>query len=135
MRRIFALFGMLLMLACGIGGWVAAHPPLVLFTVPQATDVQVATKGWNEWQIRYHAPGSPTTWYTDIAHQLEAQHWSSPDRVEYGSLTRTYSHGLSFGFCELWEWAYLTFDPLRPHIAQIKLRRWVAIPGWRYLPE
>jgi len=38
---------------------------------------------------------------------------------------------VSFGFCELWEWVYLTFDPLAPHIAHIKVRRWIAFPWWR----
>ena len=135
MRRLFVLFGVLLTLACGIGGWVAAHPPLILFIVPEATDVKVATHGWNEWQMSYHAPGSPTTWYMDVAKQLEAQHWSSPDRVEYGALSRTYSRASSFWFGELWEWAYLTFDPLRPHGAQITVRRALSISWWRRLSE
>ena len=104
MGRIFALLSLLLALvACSVGGWSIAHPPLALFVVPDATDIQVAALGWNEWQIKYQAPSSPTTWYTDVAHQLEAQHWSSMDRVEYGSLTRTYSRAVSFEFGELWE--------------------------------
>ena len=132
MKRILALFSVLIALgACGIGGWVAARPSLALFIVPEATDVKVATLGWNERQIRYHAPGSPTTWYSDVAKQLEAQHWSSPDRVEYGALSRTYSRASLFGFGTLWEWAYLTFDPLRPHVAQIKVRRVLSILWWR----
>jgi hypothetical protein len=47
--------------------------------------------------------------------------------VEYGSLTRSYSRAVSFGFVELWEWSFLTFDPLRPQDAQITVRRWIAI--------
>ena len=135
MARIFALLSLLLALAaCSVGGWSIAHPPVALFVVPGATDLQVASLGWNEWQIRYRAPGSPTTWYTDVAHQLEEQHWSSMDRVEYGSLTRTYSRVVSFEFGELWEWAYLTFDPVRPHVAQIKVRRWLgALAPFSYI--
>ena len=135
MRRILALFGVLITLgACGIGVWVAARPPLALFLVPDATDIQVVAYGWGAWQIRYQAPGSPTTWYTDIGHQLDAEHWSSLDRVAYAPLTRTYSHVVSFGCCELGERAYLSFDPLRLHVAQINVRRWLAISWWR-LPE
>jgi hypothetical protein len=134
MIRIIAVFGVLLiLLGCSGAGWVAASSPLALFVVPDATDIQVVRQGWAEWQISYDAPSSPTTWYTDIADQLEAQHWGSLDRVEYGSLTRTYSRALSFGFCELWEWSYLHLDPLRPQVAQIKVRRWIVIPWWRSL--
>ena len=131
MIRGVAVVGVLIMLVgCGAGGWVAAHPPLGLFVVPDAADVQVDALGWSEWRISYRAPGSPTTWYTDVAGHLEAQHWSSSDRAEYGPLTRTYSRALSFGLCELWEWSYLRFDQLRPQIAQIKVRRGIAIPWW-----
>ena len=129
-RSIAVVVVLLMLVGCGGGGWVAAYSPLAPFVVPDATDIQLARLGWDEWQISYHAPGSPTTWYTDIAYDLEAQHWRSLDRVEYGSLTRTYSRALSFGFGELWEWSYLRFDPLRPHEAQIKVRRWIAIPWW-----
>ncbi len=129
MGRIFAVFGVLMTLAaCGVGGWVAARPPMKLLLVPGARDVEVMALGWGTWQISYYAPGAPTTWYTDVAHQLEAQHWSSLDQVAYAPLTRIYSRAVSFGFCDLWEWTYLTFDPLRPHSAQIKVRRWVAFP-------
>jgi hypothetical protein len=132
MGRRVAVVGLLMMLvACGIGGWVAARPSLMLYVVPGARNVEMTAQGLATWQISYHAPGSPTTWYTDVAHHLESQHWSSPDRVEYGSLSRTYSHAVSLGICELWEWAFLTLDPLAPHIAQIKVRRWIAIPWWR----
>jgi hypothetical protein len=131
MGRIFAVVGVLMMLAaCGVGRWVAVRPPMKLLVVPGARDVEVVALGWGAWQIRYQAPGAPTTWYTDVAHQLEAQHWSSLDQVAYAPLTRTYSRVVSLGFCDLWEWAYLTFDPLSPHIARINVRRWLAIPWW-----
>lgn len=131
MRHIVAVIGVLLIvMACGGTAWVATHPSLRQFLVPGATEIQLSRQAWNQWQISYRAPGSPTTWYTDIPRQLEAQRWSSLDRVEYGSLTRTYSRAMSFGLCELWEWAYLTFDPLKPASAQIKIRRWITIPWW-----
>ena len=135
MKRILALCSVLITLgACGIGAWAAARPPLTIFIVPNATDIQVVSQGWGAWQIRYYAPGSPTTWYMDVAKQLEAQHWSSPV-YEYGALSRTYSRASSFWFGELWEWAYLTFDPLRPHGAQITVRRALSISWWRRLSE
>jgi hypothetical protein len=113
---------------------MAIRPPIEPFLVPQAADVEIGRVGWNEWQISYYAPGSPTTWHTDVAHQLEAQHWSSPDRVAYGSLSRTYSRASSLGFVELWEWAYFTFTPARPHDARILVRRWIAISRWQTFP-
>src|SRR5206468_3107093 len=106
MHRIFMIFGLLvLLISCAIGGTMAIRPRVELFLVPSATDVEMNRLGWNEWKISYYAPGSPTTWSTDVAHQLESQHWSSQDRAEYGSLSRTYSRASSLGCIELWEWA------------------------------
>ena len=103
MQRILIILSLLLLLlSCGIGGRMAMRPLVELFLVPGATNVEIRTLGWNEWQISYYAPGSPTTWSSDVAHQLEAQHWSSPDRVEYGSLSRTYNHASPLGYIELW---------------------------------
>jgi hypothetical protein len=136
MHRIFLGFCLLLLLlSCGIGSKMAMRPRVELFLVPGATGVEISRMGWNEWQISYYAPGSPTTWSSDVAHQLEAQHWSSPDRVEYGSLSRTYNYASSLGCIELWEWAYLTFEPSRPHAAKIRVRRWIAIPWPQNLPR
>lgn len=134
MQRSFIIFGLLaLLISCGIGGSMAIRPRIDQFLVLGATDVEISRLGWNEWKISYYAPGSPTTWSNDVAHQLESHHWSSQDRVEYGSLSRTYNRASSFGFYELWEWAYITFEPSRPHDAKIRVRRWIAIP-WRQNP-
>lgn len=129
MHRILASLGLLMaLLSCRLGDTIARTVPVEPFLVPGAQNVGITALKWNEWRLSYWAPGSPTTWYTDVAHQLEAQHWTSLDRVEYGSLTRTYSRASSFGSGEVWEWAYLYFDPLRPHDVQIRVRRWFAIP-------
>jgi hypothetical protein len=134
MRTLLALFGVFLMLAvCAVGSWGAIRPPLALLVVPGATDIQVARRGWNAWQMSYHAPAVPTTWSSAVVQQLEAQHWASPDQVGYGALSRSYSREVSFGVGELWEWTYLTVDPLRPQLAQILVRRWIAFPWWRRL--
>jgi hypothetical protein len=125
MGRSVALVGVLMLLIVRSGaGWVATRPPLARFVVPGATDIQVTTLRWNEWQVRYHAPGTPTTWYADVGRMLEAHHWISPDQATYAPLNRSYSRAVSLGFCDLWEWVYLTFDPLRPASAQIRVRRW-----------
>lgn len=132
MKRLSAVLGVLVILtACSVGSWVAAQPALGLLVARDATDIKVVMRGWNTWKISYRAPGAPTTWSTEIAHRLEAEHWASPDTVGYGSLSRSYSRAVSFGFGELWEWVYLTFDPLRPQDAQITVRRWIAIGWWR----
>jgi hypothetical protein len=123
-----ALVGLLVtLIACSVGSWFAIHPALALFVVPDAIDIKIARLKWNTWQIRYHAPGAPTTWFTDVGQRLEAHHWSSPDQKEYGALVRTYSRATRFGPCELREWAYLTFNPLQPHIAQITVHRNVVL--------
>jgi hypothetical protein len=131
MGRIVAVFGVLLTLAaCSGGGWMAMRPPLARFLVPGATDIHEVALGWNKWQISYHAPGSPAPWSTTVARNLETDHWGSPDSLGYGALTRSYTRASSLGFCVLWEWADLSFDPFRPLVAQIRVRRWIAIPWW-----
>jgi hypothetical protein len=131
---LFALLGVLLTLAAGSAGtWAATQQMRARFIVSDATNIQEVTRGWGEWQITYRAPGVPATWLTNVSRQLEAQRWSSPDRTGYGGLTRSYSHAVQFGPCELWEWVYLTFDPLQPHIAQITVRRAIAFPWLRRL--
>ena len=134
MSRILALFGILIIImAYTAAGWVALYPPQAMFA-PGATDIKVSRLGWNEWQISYRAPGKPTTWYSDVSHQLEAQGWGSLDRAEYGALSRTYSRASPLGPCALWEWSFLTFAPLRPRNARITVRRWFAVPWWRHAP-
>jgi hypothetical protein len=134
-RNVAVVGALMLLLVCGGAGWMATHPPLGQFLVPGATDVQVTILGWNEWQISYHAPDTATPWSTAVGRHLETHGWSSPDSVAYGALSRSYSRGSSLGFCALWEWAFLTFDPVRPHVAQIRLRRWIAIAWWWRVPR
>jgi hypothetical protein len=132
MGRSAVVVGVLMLLAACGGGWMATHPPLTGFLVPDATDIRVVALGWNEWQLSYHTPGSPSRWPTDIGRRLEREHWISTDSVGYGALSRSYTRASPLGFCALWEWAYLSFDPLRPHIAQIRVRRWIAIGWWQH---
>jgi hypothetical protein len=132
MGRSVAVVSVLMMLvACSGAGWMATRPPLGQFLMPGATDIQVTALGWNEWQISYRVPNLPTSWSTAVGHKLEMDRWSSPDSVGYGALTRSYTRASSFGFCTLWEWAFLSFDPIRPQVVQIRMRRWLAIPWWR----
>ena len=117
MGRSVTIVGLLMMLvACGGAGWMATRPPVGQFLVPGARDIQVTVLGWNERQISYHAPDLPTSWSTVVGRNLETDRWSSPDSVGYGALTRSYTRASSLGFCALWEWAYLAFDPVRPHV-------------------
>jgi hypothetical protein len=126
---------LLLLLACGGAGWVVGRPPVEQFLVPGATDIQVTPLRWNEWQLRYHLPDRPTPWLTIIGRQLEQQGWSSPDEVGYGALSRSYTRASSLKLCERWEWAFLTVDPRKPQVAQIRLRVWIAIPWWQYVAK
>ncbi len=136
MGRTIAVLSLFITLtAAGAGGWALAQPRLAPFLSTDARAVEIRTLSWNHWQISYRAPGSPTTWYTDVAHQLEANGWSSQDRAEYGSLSRVYIRAVSFSVFEVWEWTYLTFDPLQPTMARIRVRQWITIPWWRRLAE
>jgi hypothetical protein len=131
MGRRIAVFGLLILVAvCSGGGWMAIRPPLAQFLVPGAADIRVTALRWNEWQLIYHTSGSPATWLLDVGRHLEHEGWNSPDRVGYGALSRSYMRSSSLVFCTLWEWAYLSFDPVRPHVAQIRVRRSIVI-GWR----
>lgn len=130
----FGIVAMLVaLMLCGLAGWRATHPALGIFVAPGATDLQITPVGWGTWQIRYRAQGNPTTWYSDIAERLERQRWRTADRAEYGALSRTYSRAISLGVGELWEWATLTFDPLKPNEAHITVRQWIALPNWRII--
>ena len=132
MRRSVAVVGLLIVLvACGGAGWMATRPPLGRFLVPGATDIQVTALGWNEWKLNYRAPDLPTTWSAVVERNLETDGWSSPDSMGYGALSRSYTRASSFGFYALWEWAFLSFDPVKPHTVQIRMRRWIFISWWR----
>lgn len=136
MGRIVIILSLLMTLVvCGGGGWLVSRPPLALVVVPGATAIQVDRQAWNEWQISYHAPGSPTTWFSDVGRQLEAHQWHSLASIQYGSLTNIYSHAVSLGVVDLWEWVYLAFDPLQPHRAHIRVRRWIVFHQWQRLLE
>ena len=136
MHKVVALTRLpLVLMACGWGIWVVARPSPRLFVVPAATQLHITEPEWGIWQISYHAPGSPTTWYTDVASQLEANDWSSQDQPAYGALSRSYTQVVSFGIGELWQRASLTVDPHRPQIAHINVRRDIVIPWLRRLLE
>lgn len=126
-HRVASTGLLMILVACSGMDWIAADSSLKHFILLGATDVQITALRWNEWQISYHAPVSPTTWSASLGRNLEAQRWSSLDSAEYGALNRTYTRVSSFGFCSLWEWAFLHFDPTRPHVAHIRVRRWLAI--------
>jgi hypothetical protein len=127
MARTLAVLGLLVVLApCGAGAWAAMRAPLAPFLVDGAGDLRVAALAWNEWQINYSAPPS---WYTTVIEQLEDQGWSSTDRAEYAPLSRVYMRATRLGPFALWEWAFLRLEPLKPHMAQIRVRRWIAIPA------
>lgn len=136
MHKIAALTSLpFLLMACGWGIWVVARPSPALFVVSAATQLHITGPGWGTWQITYHAPGSPTTWYTDVAHQLETNHWSSKDLASYGALSRSYTQVVSFGIGELWQRTTLTVDPLQPQIAHITVRRDIVMPWLQRLLE
>jgi hypothetical protein len=135
MKRSLVIFWLLvLLISCGAGGRIALQESIRPFLVRGAKDIQVSTVRWNEWQIRYYAPGSPTTWHTDVSMQLETKHWNRADPIDYGGLNRTYSRRVAIGFGEVWEWAFLTFEPSHPRDARILVRRWLALPGGHMLP-
>ncbi len=131
MGRILATLGVILVMLAGSAGiWSVSHRPTVPFLVRGATDVEVVTLRSHERQISYRAPGLPSTWYADLGRQLEQDDWRSPDRQEYGPLTRTYMRASSIGIVEVREWVFMHLDPFHPQAAHIRLRRVVVFPWW-----
>jgi hypothetical protein len=66
------------MLVVGIvaaGVWYVAQPPLALFIVPSATDVQVVDLGSGTRLITYQAPGELCDWYAKVTQTLVGQGW------------------------------------------------------------
>lgn len=131
MTRLLAIMGALILISAGtLGAWMAARPPLASLVVPAATDVQVTRLNWNEWQISYRVPKA-APWSSELGKQLQAAGWASDGPAGYGALAQTYSHAMPIGVGELWEWTYLTVEPLRPDVAKIRLRRYIHLswPG------
>ncbi|KPV53514.1 hypothetical protein SE17_09220 [Kouleothrix aurantiaca] len=127
MTRLLGIVGALILVSAGaLGAWAAARPPIALLVAPAATDVHITRLHWNEWQISYRVPKA-APWSSAIGRQLEAAGWASDGPAGYGALARTYSHATQLGLGELWEWAYLTVDPLHADRATIRLRRFVHL--------
>jgi hypothetical protein len=127
MARIALCIGVLLV-GCGGSVWIEMRRSRSLFLGADATEVQIRVQRSSTWQITYYAPGSPATWHSDVARQLEANGWGTLDMPAYGGLSRTYTHVVSFGVVEIWVWAHLTLNPLQPHNAHILVRRSIALP-------
>lgn len=128
MNRMLAVVALLLLLSAGAAGvWAAAQPPVGLLLVPGASDVRITRLGWNEWQISYRVPGA-APWPSTVGRQLQAAGWAIERPAKYGALSRTYNHATGLGIGELWEWAYLTVDPVHPDLVRMMLRRSVHLP-------
>jgi len=125
MRWKLALVGALIVVgAIGAGIRQALQPPLALFIVPGATDIQVVEREPGLRLITYQAPGQRCDWYATVtrtlaAHQWQAW-WSEGDRTsepEQAPGTRadppriSYTHMVAFRLGYLWDQAVLDPDP------------------------
>jgi hypothetical protein len=121
---------LLALAACFAGASQAAPALLAPFLLVGATEVRVAARSWSDWEITYRAPDA--RWPTALARRLEQERWHSLDQGGYGGLSRSFSRGEAHDWGGLWEWTFLSVDPSRPEVVQIRVRRWLALPWWRH---
>jgi hypothetical protein len=127
MRRILTILATLLVLGVGAGVWYALHPPVEVFLVPGATDIQVSDMGAGAQLITYRAPGTAYAWRAVVERNLMQHSWVNPPWWHPGLPDLSYIHWSEFGLGTLWSEVELRGDP---HIAQIIVRRWVEAPLW-----
>src|SRR5262245_10836974 len=132
MCRQLAILAMLLVLGgVGAGVWRALHPPVGLFLVPGATDIQVLDMGAGAQLVTYHAPGSAYAWRAAVERTLVQRGWVHPVWWLPGRPNPTYAERLEFGFGALWSQADLRGEP---NEARITVRRWVELRWWWDVP-
>ena len=131
LRTIAILAALLALCATGGAAWTALQPPLESLIVPGATDVQVIATGWSEWQITYHAPGPPYTWYYATAHRLDAQGWTALDPWRPTGTGSVYTSIVPLRFQQLYlliqDQVVLIPDAWSPNLARIQVRRWITL--------
>jgi hypothetical protein len=126
MRRwMLVLIGALLVVSIvGAGVWYVAQPPLALFIVPGATDIQVVVLGPGTRLITYQAPGEPCDWYVTVTRTLAANHWQAwfiggeqtseseqTPELRPDPLRLRHTHTVALPFSYLWDQAVLDPDP------------------------
>lgn len=132
MRRKLALLIILLVLSgLGAGAWYALHPPVELFLVPGATDIQMIDMGMGAQLITYHAPGTAYAWRAVVERTLIQSGWVNPSWWHPGLPDLTYACRSEFGLGALWSQADLRGEP---NDARISIRRWVELAWWWYVP-
>ena len=132
MRRKLAILAILLVLGgMGAGVWRALHPPVGLFLVPGATDIQVIDMAAGAQFITYHAPGTAYAWRAVVEHNLVHHGWVNPSWWHPGLPDLSYIYRSEVGFGVLWDQADLRG---KPNVAQITLRCWIEHPWWGYIP-
>jgi hypothetical protein len=108
--------------------------------VPGATDIQVVTSGWGQWQISYGAPDPLDAWYFTLARRLEAEHWTLQNRWRPDGPAPTYDPIVPLRFEHgyagvLWDEVVLVPDRGASQRATITLHRRISIPWWRFWPS
>jgi hypothetical protein len=122
-----------LLLVGAAGVWRVVHPPLDLFVVAGAVDIQVEAHGLGEEQITYRSPGQSYGWYFTLVRNLAADGWVLPIERRHGlrNNSEVYWRISSLWLVYLKEEAELQGEP---DVAHITLRREIIIPWRKYLP-
>jgi hypothetical protein len=132
MRHKLAILAILLALGgVSAGVWRALHPPVGLFLVPGATDIQVLDMGMGAQLVTYHASGSAYTWRAAVERTLVQHGWVYPSWWLPGWPNPSYIYRVEFGLGALWSRADLYGEP---NVARITIRRWAELPWWWDVP-
>jgi hypothetical protein len=129
MRRMLVIIAFAFALSVGLGIWYVLHPPVDLWIVPGATQVEVRNIGLGEQTITYHSAERSYAWRLAVERNLLAHGWMvpawyRPDMPGHGYLRKS-----DFWFGTIWDQADLWGEL---GVSRITTRRWFQFPGWVY---
>jgi hypothetical protein len=114
LRRIALLSPLLILLACGVGAWVAARGLTDAFIAPGAADVRVAEVVLGQRVIAYRMPHPEDGWQSAIVRRLNLSGWSLvTDFYQWGDTekyTPVYQRRTQLWFVQICERAQLLGD-------------------------
>jgi hypothetical protein len=132
MRSIAIMFSAFCILGMvGGGAWAWNYSLLDLLLAPGAANVQVMHTGIGEQVVVYRTAGEHDAWHVAVERNLQQHGWTNPPWWRPDMPVVSYTYGSRVGIGLVWTQVDLGGEP---HIASIKVRRWLDIPWWQYWP-
>ena len=125
MRRALVVIAVAATLAVGFVIWYVLRPPVSVFIVPDAADIEVINVGFGEQLITYRAPGAAYVWRTQLLDKLGEYGWTLPTYGHAETPSYDVTRISSFWFGTTLGWVVLDGEP---NIARSSVRRWVKLP-------